>query len=329
MVSVRGSVVVGLLLLSARVGAQEPASPAPPADPGEAALQPLDAERPETGGRPAPTLQVEGDGFVYRGGPFDAHIRSDGRLELEDHFPVKVGIPLLQRLRLDLRGPRRSDPEPPVYGDASDDRIPAIVPMQAPRSEEEEAARAAVPTDFLGEAEAARAQVAEDGRDLRLDLPVPIPVPVISFDFDAYELFMRAVGEDAHPFQRLWILNETESLRDRLADASRAEDLRRSMRDLRPRLSRIWNDRRRPAPARRREIFEAWDECEEGTPEGEGAREEIESFVRDRLPCDGTDAYSEDELDVLNAARESEAPFDPYADATPSSARPGAPPASP
>jgi len=108
-------------------------------------------------------------------------------------------------------------------------------------------------------------------------------------------------------------MDQTESLRNRLADETRAEDLHRSMRELRPRLSRMWNDRSRPPPARRHVIFEAWDECDEGTPEGDAARDEIESFVRDRLPCTGRDAYTADELDALNASRESDEPFDPYA----------------
>lgn len=322
-VSVRESVRFGLLLFAVPIGAQEPPS-APPPDRAAAALEPLDAERPETGGRPPPTLERMGAGYVYRGGPFDAYIHPDGRLQFHDHFPIRAKLPVVEGLRLQMTPPR-DRPVPPSYGDATDDRIPAIVP------------RAPAPTDrshgppagYLEEIEQARTRVAEDGRDLRLDLPVPIPVPILSVSFDFYELFLLAMGEDPHPYQRLWILNETEALRDRLADESRARVLARAMQDLRPRLSRIWNDRRRPAPVRRRAIFEAWDECEEGTPEGEGARDAIESFVRDRLPCESRDAYTDEELEALNARRESAQEFAPYAEATPSSARPTVLPASP
>jgi len=303
------SLALGVVLLTAPAVADEPAASP---DPGALALQPIDAERPESGGRPGPTLVPGTDGYRYESDAFDATIRLDGRLDMVDRFPLKVQLPLLRSLRLDMNWTRLRDrPQRPSYGDAGDGRVPAISPMPDPWDEEDEVARTR--SEYLAEVERSRVQVAEDGRDLRLDLPVPIPVPLIGIDFDVYVLFMKAVGDDPFTYQRIWIMDQTGPLRDRLADEARAEDLRRAMRDLRPRLSRIWNDRNRPPHARRRRIFETWDECEETTPEGRTARSEIESYVRDRLPCDGRDAYTDEELRALNARRESEEPFDPYA----------------
>ncbi len=70
-------------------------------------------------------------------------------------------------------------------------------------------------------------------------------------------------------------------------------------------------------PAQRREaLFELWDECAEGDDKagaaGDRARSMVIAWIRARLPTDGPDAYTADDLARLSARRTSQQPFAPY-----------------
>lgn len=128
--------------------------------------------------------------------------------------------------------------------------------------------------------------------------------------FDLGNALMRRRGEDPHAAERAWFLRETKELRDRLARKHREEEVGRGLRGLRGRLWRIW-DGSEPGRARRRRIFELWDECSEDEM-GEVARDTIVGFVRKHLPSGSPDAFSADELRRLNEQRQSRARFEPY-----------------
>jgi hypothetical protein len=146
----------------------------------------------------------------------------------------------------------------------------------------------------------------------------------------------RAAQGVPHGAEKLAFLRWTESHRYELSVAAASENLGDAERRLRNELDLLWGDSERDAKARRRALFERWDECLEGPlpidgpPDprqaaGSRARLAIELFVRERVPADSPDAFGADELAELNAARRSVAPFDPYGSkgvAAPSNAPP-------
>ncbi|UJR87325.1 MULTISPECIES: hypothetical protein [Sandaracinus] len=121
---------------------------------------------------------------------------------------------------------------------------------------------------------------------------------------------MRAAGQDPNAAERLRFLDETEELRDRLTDAHAARERAAALPRLRARVRRIWAASR-PAADRRRALFELWDDASEDDV-GRSAREAIERFVREEFPEGSADAYSDCEIEHLNASRESTGRFAPY-----------------
>lgn len=132
-----------------------------------------------------------------------------------------------------------------------------------------------------------------------------------SFTFDVGDELMRASGQDPYVAERRWFLAETRSLRDGLADRARADERRAAMSALEERLRRLWADASQPAAARRRAMFDLWDDCAADAV-GRQARSIVERFIRRHLPAESPDAYSARELRALNASRVSPVPFAPY-----------------
>lgn len=134
----------------------------------------------------------------------------------------------------------------------------------------------------------------------------------VRFRFDITEALERRHGNDPYYADRAWFLAQTEEVRDRLARRRAAELDRRHLLRLRGRLDALMSDETRPPEDRRREIFATWDEFEEDEV-GRRARDSLVSFVRERWPRGSTLAFTEAELDMLNAGRVSRERFDPYA----------------
>lgn len=133
--------------------------------------------------------------------------------------------------------------------------------------------------------------------------------------FDVTEMAMDESGLDVGAYEKRAFFEATRELRSALKDLARREDLRASVKRLEPRLERIWRSAR-PAKARRRLLFQLWDECaEEGRPEAVRvaamARSLIEDFVHEHLPPGSRDAYPASELAELNRGRRSKARFQP------------------
>jgi hypothetical protein len=114
---------------------------------------------------------------------------------------------------------------------------------------------------------------------------------------------------------RSWI---TRDQRAAVGERHSHELLARSAELMRNSIDRLWATTRNLA-ARKRGLFELWDDCAEtGSDElvagGASARAMVIAAIRARLR--GADAYSAAELAQLNAIRDSTAAFAPY-DASP------------
>ena len=137
------------------------------------------------------------------------------------------------------------------------------------------------------------------------------------FRFDFTDALMRLAKQDPYGFDKEQVRRLTRSFRDRMVDGDRGERLDEALRALAGYLDALWSDASRPAADRRALLFDLWDECaEEGDPDlrsaAARARRQIASFIRDKLPATGPDAYTPDELHRMNAVRRSAAPFAPY-----------------
>lgn len=119
-------------------------------------------------------------------------------------------------------------------------------------------------------------------------------------------------------------LVNTATLRARLrAETQRARE-RQAIAELGATMRAIWADTTKDASARRRALFELWDDCAEAgeaasaedvarAEAGAKARRVIEAFVRRTAAASTANAFTASELARLNAARRSVARFDPYA----------------
>ena len=102
-----------------------------------------------------------------------------------------------------------------------------------------------------------------------------------------------------------------------MARTFKKEALRDATVKLRRYLESVWGNGRISKAARRRQLFELWDECDVRAdgPRGQAARiarATVEGFIRRRLPAGSPEAFTEQELADMNRARESATPFDPY-----------------
>lgn len=132
-----------------------------------------------------------------------------------------------------------------------------------------------------------------------------------SLPTDLNDIIWKAQGQDPDSAEKRWFLQHTEALRQQLQTQHHAQGMQRDAQRLQGKLASLWNNHHLSAATRRQRIFQLWDECSE---EGEGgaARRSIEDFVRQHLPHDSRDAYSQLELRSLNAHRHSPQPFAPY-----------------
>jgi hypothetical protein len=126
-----------------------------------------------------------------------------------------------------------------------------------------------------------------------------------------------------HASAKLAFLEATEALRLRMAYAWHRDRLREAEAALISRLIQRWRDPSRGLADRKRDLFLAWDECDEtsrdSSPLGElraeagrSARAKIEALARLLAPPGGPSRYTPAELAALNARRRSVRPFDPY-----------------
>jgi hypothetical protein len=131
---------------------------------------------------------------------------------------------------------------------------------------------------------------------------------------DLTDLVMRAAGQDPYAASKEKALRATFPLRLALAERYRRGQLQLALGELPRRLEQLWADAARGPAARRRLLFELWDECLEGSAgggSGELARATILVFVRRHMPPGSPDSFPLHELAALNAGRQSRALFAP------------------
>ena len=172
-----------------------------------------------------------------------------------------------------------------------------------------------------------RAVLHPNGRLVFQNLPgTPAAMPGMS------EIVRAAKGEELYRKEKKRLLEQTFELRLSMAVAWAEQQIDHRLRRQYRELIEVWSEDSRPAAARRRTLFERWDDCDEAVAvkvegfgdEGESridevrrsaatrARESIESFVRKHLPAGSPDAYPSAELAELNRGRHSKDEFDPY-----------------
>jgi hypothetical protein len=129
---------------------------------------------------------------------------------------------------------------------------------------------------------------------------------------DLNDFFYRQVGVDPYSPLRAQFLAITFEMRMDMAVAADRANTEARLRELPLALARMWLYSPMPAAARRRLLFELWQETAE-TPAGATARSEIERFIRTALPCGSRHAYTPAELAAYDRASP-ERGFAPYLD---------------
>ena len=132
--------------------------------------------------------------------------------------------------------------------------------------------------------------------------------------FDVTDGLMRWQKIDPYASEKLRLLDRTRDQRVAIGREYRREQLSRSAEFMQQNIDRMWTttpDLR----ARKRGLFELWDECAEtGNDElvagGAAARKLLVGFIQ--LKLRGAEAYSAEELVQLNRRRRSKAMFVPY-----------------
>jgi len=128
---------------------------------------------------------------------------------------------------------------------------------------------------------------------------------------DLTELVMRVHGIDPYGSDKLGVAARTRALRDRMNDRARSQWKVSALAESTSRLDRVWADQTLSPVARRRVLFQLWDECLEND-EARPLRQAVIDFVRRGLPRGSPDGYTEDELTTLNRGRSSRQVFAPY-----------------
>lgn len=141
-------------------------------------------------------------------------------------------------------------------------------------------------------------------------------VPVLGGGFDATDWLMRRHGQDPYASKKLAFLDATRDERVQIGNRHRAQQLKQATQLMQHNLDALWAAALDPA-ARKRALFELWDECAEtGDPDlvagGQAARRLVIGFLRSHLPAGSAFAFTPDELAAFARAKHSQATFQPY-----------------
>lgn len=239
-------------------------------------------------------LEPEGDGLVYRGPEFGAHVAEDGRVRFEDKakakpmsylpMPAPSDTPTLQGAVRKWLGGRPRKPAP------SGDLAP--------------------PPQALGYCPPNYADSCESNRRYLPSYANKHGILVNAGVFVDWENHLvRIPAKDEARVEKARFLAATFTMRTRMAEQARNERLKAVLTDLPSLLSAIWYDRAQPAHERRKILHELWKEFAE-VPGNESACATVMAFIRRRLPAGGPDAFSKEELNALRA--DGNPAFDPY-----------------
>jgi hypothetical protein len=133
--------------------------------------------------------------------------------------------------------------------------------------------------------------------------------------FDITSLVMSKLGMDPDQARKQKLMEETYEERAGQRAVHTDAQLRDADKLVRKTLVQLWRATTDPVE-RRQALFELWDECEEGdgarAEAGARVRRQVLGWIRAKLPAGSRDAYTDDEVARLNAARRSSQPFKPY-----------------
>lgn len=133
--------------------------------------------------------------------------------------------------------------------------------------------------------------------------------------FDLNDSVLRALGGKPYRYEQGRLAESTREERIcQMLEADR-RDRRQALFELKGRLNALVAQPDMTLAQQHTLLFELWDECLEGNEadsQGAAARATIEAFIRERMPAEGTKAYTTAELAMLNRRRTSKASFDPY-----------------
>jgi hypothetical protein len=166
---------------------------------------------------------------------------------------------------------------------------------------------------YTTEKETFIARVGVDGKVKIVDKP-NIQREGLGLKFDVTDGAMRAAGIDPYAAAKLRYLDRTRDQRVEIGKQHTREQLARSADYASQNVWRLWRSTGDLA-ARKRGLFELWDECEESgdaarVAGGAAARAFIINFIQWKLT--GANAYTAEELARLNKGRRSRARFVPY-----------------
>lgn len=139
--------------------------------------------------------------------------------------------------------------------------------------------------------------------------PLQQNVVGVSGSFDLTDEIMRALGKDPLARDKARFLSATFEFRMKLAIEARKQEMLQALDSFPRRLEDLWADTRYSPRERRRILYELWIQMD-NTPDGARAGKMIDLFIRRRLPCGASDAYTPAELDAFRAGHP-EQPFTP------------------
>jgi hypothetical protein len=152
-------------------------------------------------------------------------------------------------------------------------------------------------------------EFADNGTQAELR-PSLIPFKVTGDISDLVE--RHVLGKELYSAEKLWFLDQTRELRDKLATAYRLEEAARARRELEKQLQRILEDRALDAAQKHGALFALWQDCGDDG-QAEATRRQVESFVQRFMPRGSDLGFTQDELDRMNAQRAGMRQFRPYA----------------
>lgn len=245
-------------------------------------------------------LDHDGAGDTVDQGVFDAKIAPDGTVKLTDKHSASVAIAGKQL----LDDYRKSDNT--LGGPRGD---PSLAGSYQP------APGTAI---NLGASSSINAVPGTASMSHNLDKNgTTIVAPLLSGTFDASDALMRNHGMDPYFSRKLQFLDATRDRRAQLGNHNRNDQLAHAARLMQRNLDALWTDPRLDLAAKKRALFELWDECaEDGDTllvNGAGsARQRVIGFIRSHVPAGSAGAYTRSELAELARQQQSKAVFQPY-----------------
>ena len=134
-----------------------------------------------------------------------------------------------------------------------------------------------------------------------------------TFSFDITDLAMRGKKQDPYAAEKRRFIEFSEKMRTDMRNKALKEQRENALATLGQQLHDLWANGR-SAAARRRDIYEMWEDCSDDKNEtlGRKGRHIIEDFIRTSLPSGSPEAYTAEELEKIASSREGLPPFKPY-----------------